>query len=1842
MTLLKEKNTFILNLLFLFLFWSLASCVGGEGGKEKANCSSGQTFDNKTRSCKGATVGEQPPTLTLNDLSLIEDAGTVTKTLSYVDSSGDLATQCRVTTNGPGLLRSTTAEGVSFNLLSGAQADKEYQIILSFPHDGFIEEQVIVTDPLGLNLVTIEVIVGISGTTNSQEVANAINGAVAINTQMSASMVIPQLSSAIALPKKLEEIACRCIGKICITDIATITNFNGPTFFDYSLSDNDGSSLVKRVSVNVTAVNDAPVVVVNAINAPTVTEGPTGITGNLLTGAVISIDDSADGDPTCANCILEVVSGSVALETFVSVISSGASKGNFSFSTEREINPESFSLKVIDTLGLGAQTTAVISVNVNTVNDDPIASSAFLSETLLEDGFSNNNTQELINLPFTDEESDTALACSVVTTNGVFVSTDCSCTGVGPASTCSVGIKGLDSSTSSGSFSYVVETDDGANPNNVSAAKTVSINFVGVEDKPQVFHTISSINVIENSQTIQTAVRDDILDFDESSTHIPNVVTFSLTPAKEHDNNSVTYSLVSGQGPTQGSLTGCMGGSSLGFQNCVYTPNSGNHNNGATFTLGTNRATRTIASSTPASSGVISSKQYGATGNDFSIEFIDSQGRAGSEVAFVVDNVIKVIYEDGVSVFQEIKDAIDNSATAKHLVEFDVTGVTTNTFTFDLAGSGGVNPAVLSGGTDAADSFVYEVRDSNAQTSVQRRVHISIQPVDDKPVLCEFSSIAETSACGLNGCIGSSDPMNGASVVLTPDKDGLSFYNESNGSCWLSSSGIWNLVESHLNDITINELNTIVVDKIRVNEGGSGEEAELLNISGVTSSNDILIPVNNIVFKHGGVTQATGVNFGDGSSEDLKGFSISITPTSGQVGSSEIEVTLTDNGATPKEVEVVFTVTVNPNSATHGGWISFKSTGPKINQFNQLVEDRNHCPYTQNGCESGQSCAGSTTPIGNSSADPDSADSVYLEDTGSGAKCFRQNRTAVQEIAYVAKTSAGAKVVYVDGAVAAGSESINVTSGVITITIKDNESTTNNIITALNDGVSTEAAEARALVKFIKLKDSETQDIDTTGVTIAGLSNSNWIEFSTHCPVTSTTFESGCSGLSCIDSGAPSFTPSKSDSFYWDEENDECYRSIDDSSSADWEKFNGLSEIEISWNPFSVNGSGSISEYQVFRKSLGGQPSAEEFDYSRPINRELISGTGTTFKFIDGANTSLYPPAPGTAYLYEVRPVITSGSDNVLTATTETFINPRIMSPLQNTAFIHQWMANKTMCELMHKTTRPSKNFNCLYTGPGDTLLSGENVYDVGGDFIVDRFEAGCPFTPAPACPSTSDNSCVGIGDPNGNSTTVANAVFYDRDAGKCYINTGGTTWIEFNNAGFTAHLTNNETLGESKNYSRAHLPPLTFINQSNSRDFCADGKLNITGAEILGISSATLATKLPSRKEQVVYAQWNTDEISDSNIATLETGLSLNSTSKCNSSAASGLEASFSDVDSPDSNNFFSLSGTQTSNIRSLITGSTQTEGCVSKFGAQDTSGNVAEWSIDRISCANLSECSMNTTEALVGNDHNSYKSQLAGGDVYAFWGLNGVQGPCVDADADGNCDSNIDTWAFEDERFSAGRIIVPLGLPAHSDFLGDNPTSLVELLEIGPTSGLTSSQLHDDVLAFNTKRLFAATEGASVSGCGGFASGGHFSSGNGAGSWNFETIPCFTSSFGSVTVQDISIKSLSSPAQSLTFQIVDNGVSDTGTDGVVNVTCAGDDVVVDLDTLTGAVIRADSIVTRINAVCGAKVFAAASGDATRAQSAFGISINLENFESDAVNNRVNVGFRCITPILDADYETN
>lgn len=556
-------------------------------------------------------------------------------------------------------------------------------------------------------------------------------------------------------------------------------------------------------------------------------------------------------------------------------------------------------------------------------------------------------------------------------------------------------------------------------------------------------------------------------------------------------------------------------------------------------------------------------------------------------------------------------------------------------------------------------------------------------------------------------------------------------------------------------------------------------------------------------------------------------------------------------------------------------------------------------------------------------------------------------------------------------------------------------------------------------------------------------------------------------------------------------------------------------QVELGWNNFSTatsaaNSNHVISGWRVFRRTTG-----YDYDWSAPINATDIASNTTSY-----TDTTV---SEQTVYYYTVRPV-DSSTLKLTIPTKEVFSEVRVFVPPANQVFVHRWMVNQEVCKMMlmtedssdpSKRVDPTNSFRCPYQGPGETWDGATSYYDIGKDMVVDAVEVGCPYTNNPLC---GVNGCIGITAP---TAVVADGnYYYNRQSGICYLRSAGA-WQEVD--AVAAYIASNTTLS-----NRSFLPPLANISQEKANDFCrARGALSLGGQ-----------FSLPTRKEQIAYSSWD-ESYTDFQINEFELGQFINSSSKCNSSAASGVDSYYSDNIVPNTSYLYTIPGTKTSQIRSLYTGSQAigtiplTNKCQSRYGLQDVYGNLSEWVRDRFVCypgthpTKAYTCDSLTStvsgDILPADTYILPDGSGASFDYYDIidnffvdYRLDGVRGPCQDnLMNDGICDSPMTSWAIEKTTNLAGQFIFPVGLPARTDYTINFPYSDVGdfLLPIGSTQGIEIEKLHNDGLYFNTYSIYQAsglTDGSGDPlGMAGVATGGSYLTTSDAGRYSLEFVP-------------------------------------------------------------------------------------------------------------------------------------
>ncbi|MDD0853064.1 hypothetical protein HBN50_08150 [Halobacteriovorax sp. GB3] len=1739
-----------IGILFIISLALFSSCTP-EKGKTKVSCDFGEAFDKVSQKCVST---RSAPATTIDNITLEEDSAPVIHTLQYNDPNGDKAEYCRVEESSAQI--EVVAPVVFDDLYSQAKTLYNYADVVQDKVEALIAPSTGSVDVLIAQVETAFEDLKVS-TLNSEidsHLKTILNRATQIANVAKQYTVtssygdsLESLVNDFASVSRDIENRCQCVGGVCQIAVKPVKNAFGEFGITYVIVDPiDGESTSSQISINVQRKNDIPVA--TNVNVASFTEHTTSLARDYslyfsnalddIDGSIVSIDIEQPALGSVSGCqvifgtdlsctyrsvdgISNGVSGGVASNNLgnirfeaIAYGSSGDSiqinfleKTNIDFKEEIEIsvsaqtinvkfwpnaktateisdaiNADFYAGKLVQAAPLASQGSviqvpnqsvvlnssvdaytsfryrvldndgsfseyAVANINIVANDDAPVLNTSGVTFSSTPSHF----TSFTLNVPFTDEEGDALnTTCSISSNTSFHEESACTCSNV--TNLCSIDLKPKYSL--SGNLSLTLGIAQNSNPA-LTDSESITINVASAPTLAPypVNHTASGT---ESSTALVTT---------------SDYISVSTGAFIDSDVDPVyTYTIDSA--PTWGTLSGCSLQSSGATRslNCTYIPSNGNIF--GTSTAGVSR----FNLGTGASCLEVTALVGGTWSNAITIQTIDQVDMSSSEIFATVDGYdIQLYIDSGNTNCQQIADAINANPRAAGIIS--VTSPSPSTLVSAMGSSEAMTANVQVIPVNGVDSFTYSISDGSL-SSHSATVMLDISAVNDAPVLCQYSSFNEAPECNnLNGCIGTGSPVGS----ITPKTVGIRYYEQQTATCYVStgtsSNNDWQVAtDDGIETITLTQREVATIKRIRIDEGGGtlggiDEDSESLQIVSLTSSDTNLIPADafNVRIYHGtnevlssGAYSNNNIEAVTTNSSDSEDIKIVITPVSSLVGESDLVLTLSDGTNT---VDLSFKVVVNDVSATHGNWENVKAHGPLVNRVGIVSNQNYSCSYSKNSCNGGGECQGTLDPsvVSNAIAADGQNAIYYKSDTN---ECYVSNS-------------------------------------------------------------------------------------QTTG---------DWTKVETYCQASASVYASGCTGESCIGNGSPigSITPQMVDTQYWDRTNNICYQATGTTNN-DWKSYTATGNVFLDWSAFSVNG-GSIVGYNVYRKAP-----FEEYDFETPINKSTISAIQTYY--YDNESNSHIAPTPNTVYQYQVKPIVLeNGTSNQFVApTTEIFQNLRVLVPGDNKSLVHRWMANKTQCEKMLLSPDSSNHYRCAYEGFGGTHnVPGSNYYDLGSDLIVDRFEAGCPFSKSPACTFSPDGTCLGINVPSASDSAVDGTIFYARESGKCLIRNAGA-WNEFDG---TQNLAD---------YNRMELPPLVHTAQRQADMFCRTQSVsNIVGNCSFSIKSCIAAAnpntrencigqanpnglytanagdfyydesaktcygtadgstwvslnsnmagssraKLPSRKEQISYSEWyltssstesGTNDLLDSTATSYESGLGLDVQAKCNTSSADGLGDFFTDSDSPNSNALFTITATKSSSVRSIMTGSDYTNTCVSKFGLQDTIGNVSEWTAERFICANGAyTCTPILDSANSVYELNSTTNDLTyadGSDSVVNYNFDGDVGPCDDNGS--GCGANLENWLFRGLNFNASRFSVAMGLPIDGSIPTTFATSeaLSSFVQIGTSSGITLSQLHEDSINVNMNEISATTNSSR---CGGLASGGSYLDGNGAGTYHFSLKPC------------------------------------------------------------------------------------------------------------------------------------
>ena len=871
------------------------------------------------------------------------------------------------------------------------------------------------------------------------------------------------------------------------------------------------------------------------------------------------------------------------------------------------------------------------------------------------------------------------------------------------------------------------------------------------------------------------------------------------------------------------------------------------------------------------------------------------------------------------------------------------------------------------------------------------------------------------------------------------------------------------------------------------------EDLQPMSVSAITTDNASVLPVSSIsIFydlndngvEDAGESRAIGAMLEASAADDasLHKIYLKLDPVDGVSGNANISVTISDGTSA---VTKSFAFIVHPIAALHGGWNNISSVGLKTNKSGAPVAATDiSCEYNvttdKNNCSSSnvlKDCKGSASP--NGSIVPSAKNTIYWDETN--LRCYRS--TGATEFTWVDHNTScpitkAIAVTTVDVAITSSGTVLNVVS-----TAGFPEAGT---ITVDTEQMTYTAKTSTSFTGLVRAANATTAAAHSIGAKITAKNAAPFIK----------------------DLAAdPAPTPTAANQFYYTVEDKTCRQSVYSGTNLVWDTtLYQPSKVTLAWKPFTVVGSGPESGVQIAGWNVYRREHGADFNFKGGHLKNTSSTSVFTIADPSVRTFTDTTAVAGKVYFYVVRPV--ENRRNFPTYTPEIFSEVRVMAAPSNYTFVHRWIVNQEICNGMNITTSTSpnyvdtsNNFRCPYIGPG----TSSGYYDYGRDLLVDTQELGCPYAAAPACTA---NGCVGIGAPTYNAAAVghevaANGLYYDRGTGTCYRSAGATTWetVEATAVASIANILNS-----------ALNAPLVNVTQAKAAVICSARTAptvptvkNAANAIVPGMTFG--AVSLPDKKDYMGYASHKLN-ITDPEITEMEQGFSLNVTSRCNGSAASGLETAYTDSAIPSTSFIYSLPGTASSGIKSLYTGSIAwasskgTEACVSRFGIQDLYGNVAEWTKDQMDCSSPYVCT-----PVTGSSYEAYNFDGAG-TPYA---LDLKSGPYNDADGSGTTagtDAWLTQWTFSDQLFGATKFSFPLALPINGDIDSmtayEDSAALPWILNIGPSSGITTNKLHEDGIIIN-----GAAVNLGATHVGSFAVGGSYRSGNLSGRFTSELVP-------------------------------------------------------------------------------------------------------------------------------------
>ncbi|MAV90268.1 MAG: hypothetical protein CL676_02530 [Bdellovibrionaceae bacterium] len=427
--------------------------------------------------------------------------------------------------------------------------------------------------------------------------------------------------------------------------------------------------------------------------------------------------------------------------------------------------------------------------------------------------------------------------------------------------------------------------------------------------------------------------------------------------------------------------------------------------------------------------------------------------------------------------------------------------------------------------------------------------------------------------------------------------------------------------------------------------------------------------------------------------------------------------------------------------------------------------------------------------------------------------------------------------------------------------------------------------------------------------------------------------------------------------------------------------------VRINWKDWPASNTCMPEAVKVYRASSAGGVGSlvSSTQYPNGIPANIRTFTDDT---LQGATSgTVGSPTDFAKGWYYTLKVTIAGNDYDVTSPAS-IAEVRVVAPPANMALMHRWIANQEVCGLMNRTTDETNHYRCGYSGWGK---SAGNFYDLEQDLLVDRNEMACNFTAQ--CGAGGNQPCLAseFSTTNPQSAGIAGAdgqVFYEDDGtlARCWVKISGT-WYESNSGSASLTLADREIMSTNM----AHKPPLVRTSQTRAWDVCQAH--SVTLGQVSGFTTAS--KRLLRNKEWKAAAAWSPD-LTDSQIHQTEYGGALG---RCNTSNAHSSDP----TDRQYVGTYAFYTGSQTS-----------TNQCQSRYGLQDMTGNVWEWTSDQLDSCGASTCVGITSTLDTGNT-----------DMNGF--------PFDHVTAPGN--GLVNQWNIPTKSYGANYFNVPLGIPMISN---------------------------------------------------------------------------------------------------------------------------------------------------------------------------------------------------------------